>query len=107
MIWLQKFGSNSPVSELSQHLLPKGSSNKVRCSVQLHPGLFPRSWSICTGPDGLFGFGVRRAGTSVPQRLGSLSLGKCHGLSQVRRAALGDALQGHTLSYGINVYFFP
>ena len=27
--------------------------------------------------------------------------------SQVRRAAFGDALQGHTLFHGINTYFFP
>lgn len=78
MIWLQKFGSNSLVSELNQHLLPKGSRNQMRCSVRLHPGLFPRRWSTCTGPSGFFGLGLKRADTSVPQRLGSLSLGKCH-----------------------------
>lgn len=37
MIWLQKFGSNSPVRELNWDLLPDGSSNQVRCSVPLHP----------------------------------------------------------------------
>lgn len=78
MIWLQKFGSNSLVTELNKHLLPKGSSNQMRCSVQLHPELFPRRWSTCNDPGELFGFGLRRADTSVPQRLRSLSLGKCH-----------------------------
>lgn len=71
IIWLQKFGSNSPVSELNGDLLPKGSSNQVRCSAQLHPRLSPRSWSTCTAPGGLLGLGVRRAGTSVPQRWGN------------------------------------
>lgn len=107
MIWLQEFGSNSPASELNWGLLPEGSGHQVRCSVQLHPGLSVKSWSTCTAPGGLFGLGVGRAGTSAPQRWGLLPWGQCHGPSQVRRGAFGDALQGHTLFYGINIYFFP
>lgn len=68
MIWLQKFGSNSLVSELNWDLLPDGSSNQVKCSVQLHPRLSPKSQSTCSVPGGLFGLGMRRAGTSVPKR---------------------------------------
>lgn len=74
MIWLQEFGSNSPASELNRELLPEGSGHQVRCSVQLHPRLSPRSWSTCTAPGRLFGLGVGRAGTSAPQRWGSASL---------------------------------
>lgn len=120
MIWLQKFGSDSPASELNGKLVLQGGGNQEdgghdarstsglgslrRAGAHTHcsrcaPGLG-------NGESGLH----RVAASPIPRDGGPFPGGAGHphqGLRQVRRAAFGDASQGHTLFHGINIYFSP